>query len=182
MSKTKVKCDSCGNEFEKENKEINRCKKEKMGNFCNRGCVATYKNLNLPADHYKKLYKKYPVFKGYENNRKNELSPFKIYLNKGRASIKKHLDSINIDANYLKQLWESQNGLCPYTGIKMLLPDSSSKYHSIKSLKKASLDRIDSNKGYIKGNVEFVCYAINLAKNNHKKEEMIMFIKEIKLP
>lgn len=43
---------------------------------------------------------------------------------------------------------------------------------------KASLDRIDSSKGYIEGNVEFVCSAINLAKNNFSKEAMVSFLQE----
>jgi hypothetical protein len=44
-----------------------------------------------------------------------------------------------------------------------------------------SLDRIDSSKGYIEGNVEFVCVSINYAKNGFSKQQMIDFIKEIKL-
>ena len=87
---------------------------------------------------------------------------------------------MNITPEYLKEIWEKQNGVCPYTGIKMLLPESSSKYHKIKSLKKASLDRIDSSVGYRCGNVEFVCYAVNLGKNNHTKSEMEEFVRERK--
>lgn len=57
-------------------------------------------------------------------------------------------------------------------------------YHSKEScsLKRASLDRIDSSKGYIKGNVEFVCYAINLAKNSFTRDEMKEFLKEVVEP
>jgi hypothetical protein len=50
----------------------------------------------------------------------------------------------------------------------------------IKTPTKASLDRIDPNKGYIIGNVEFVCYCINVMKNDFTKEEMIKFINQIK--
>lgn len=83
-----------------------------------------------------------------------------------------------LDVVYLKELWDKQKGLCPYTGIKMLLPQTSSD-HSIHSLKKASLDRIDSKKEYVKGNVEFVCCAINLAKNSFTRKEMKEFLSEI---
>lgn len=38
---------------------------------------------------------------------------------------------------------------------------------------------IDSSKGYIKNNVEFVCFGINLEKCNFTKEETISLIKEI---
>ena len=41
---------------------------------------------------------------------------------------------------------------------------------------KASLDRINPNIGYVKGNVEFVCYCVNVMKNDFSKEKIIDFI------
>ena len=43
----------------------------------------------------------------------------------------------------------------------------------------ASLDRIDSNKGYIKGNVQFISTAINYMKNNMSNEDTIKLCKII---
>lgn len=60
----------------------------------------------------------------------------------------------------------------------MVLPNTFKEYKQLHSLTRASLDRIDSTKGYVKGNVEFVCLAINYAKNNFKKEEMMSLIKD----
>ena len=133
----------------------------------------------MGRQYWQERYRKNPVLLEFADNRKSELSPFKCILNSGRASIKKHKNTMDITPEYLKEVWEKQMGLCPYTGIKMLLPESSSKYHKVKSLKKASLDRIDSSMGYKRGNVEFVCYAVNLGKNNHTKFEMTEFIKDI---
>jgi hypothetical protein len=82
----------------------------------------------------------------------------------------------NITLKYLKELWDSQNGICPYTKVKMLLPESTTE--SIKDLSAASLDRIDSSIGYIRNNVEFVCRFINLGKNGHTKKETIEFLKK----
>lgn len=178
--KTNVICKECGIQFEKLNKEINRCKKKGWFDFCSRSCSATYRNSSMTKEYWQEQYRKHPVLKPFTGNRKNCLSPFKCFLNNGRASIKKYKDTMDITPEYLKELWENQRGICPYTGIRMILPESSSKYHAIKSLKKASLDRIDSSIGYNRGNVEFVCYAVNLGKNNHTKHEMIEFIKEIK--
>jgi hypothetical protein len=179
MRTTNIKCECCGNIFEKLNKEINRSKKKGFAHCCSRSCTATLRNQNLPKEYWKKQYKKHPTLKGHENNRRDELSPFRYFINSGRASIKKHQNNLEIDAIYLKELWDRQNGTCPYTGLKMILQGSSSSCDRINSLKKASLDRIDSTKGYIKGNVEFVCMAINLAKNNRTKQEMVNFITEI---
>jgi hypothetical protein len=179
MSTTRVKCEYCGEFFDKENKEINRCKKKGMKNFCSNSCTAKHRNESMPPEYWKNQYEKHPTLRGHENNRMDELSPFKYFLNKGRASIVKHKNDIDITAKDLKELWEKQNGICPYTRIKMILPKSSSKYHKIKSLKKASLDRIDSSLGYTKSNTEFVCLAINLAKNNRSKKEMTDFVNDV---
>ena len=43
----------------------------------------------------------------------------------------------------------------------------------------ASLDRIDSNKGYIKGNVQFISTAINYMKNNMSNEDTVKLCKII---
>lgn len=174
-------CYHCKEEFEQPLKEFNR--KQKKGitkNFCSLSCFAFSTNQEKDDEYWKKQYKKQKKtfdIKSQAGNRLDEYSPFRIFLNSGRASIQKHKHEINIDAVYLKEQWERQNGICPYTGLQMVLPKTSADYH-IKSLRKASLDRIDSSKGYVKGNVEFVCMAINLAKRNHTKEDMMSFIKD----
>lgn len=175
MAKTKVICVVCNKLFEKENKEINRCKKRGIKNYCSNSCVAKHRNTSMSKTYWEKQYKKHPNFKGY--TRQDEYSPFRTFINKSRGSIKKN--GCDVDLQYLKKIWDSQKGICPYTGIKMILPKNTLEYNSIKSLKKASLDRIDSSMGYIEGNLEFVCSGINLAKNNFTKKDMTSFLSEI---
>lgn len=43
----------------------------------------------------------------------------------------------------------------------------------------ASLDRIDSNKGYIEGNVQFICMGLNFMKNNWPEEYFIKNLIEV---
>lgn len=177
-------CKQCGHSFERRLYEHTR--NEKLGRlpFCNLSCFGKYTNQQRPKDFGKKLYakqKKTFDIKKFCGNRRDVFSPFRLYLGKGRASIVKHRTEIDIDEKYLKEIWDSQKGICPYTGIIMELMETSSKHHRLKSLKKASLDRIDSSKGYIKGNVEFVCMAINNAKNSFSKNEMLSFIEEIRI-
>ena len=177
MKKTGVKCDQCENLFFKLNKEINRCVKKQMGNYCSISCVAKYRNSLMTKEYWKNQYIKNPKIKNFSSNRQDEYSPFRTFINKGRCSIKKR--GCSVDVKYLKEIWENQKGICPYTGIKILLPRNTLEYNKIKSLKKASLDRIDSSKGYVIGNLEFVCCGINFAKNNFTKKDMTSFLNEI---
>jgi len=56
MKKTEVKCDQCENLFFKLNKEINRCVKKQMGNYCSISCVAKYRNSLMTKEYWKNQY------------------------------------------------------------------------------------------------------------------------------
>jgi hypothetical protein len=112
--------------------------------------------------------------------RLDQYSPFKYSLNKARSRSKSRNETTDLTLEYLKEIWENQKGLCSYTNIKMEMPRSSQDEDIKKSPTKLSLDRIDPNTGYIKGNVEFVCYCVNVMKNDFTKDQMIDFINQIK--
>lgn len=97
---------------------------------------------------------------------------------KRTAGIKKY--EFDLDIPYLEKVWRDQKGICPYTGLAIILPKNSALDQALKSMEKASLDRIDSSKGYIKGNVEFVCLGANWAKSNFSKEAAMAFFNKIK--
>lgn len=78
---------------------------------------------------------------------------------KGNRKIKE----INIDINYLWELFLKQNRKCVYTNLELSFPKNNS--NGAKKDSTVSLDRIDSNKGYIKGNVQFVHKHVNIMKN-----------------
>ena len=92
------------------------------------------------------------------------------------ANLNKIKREINISLGDLKNQWDKQRGICVYSGIKLLLPEWNIPR---KHPKMASLDRIDSNKGYIKNNIQFVSVIANYAKNEMTNEEMIYFCKEV---
>lgn len=172
-----IDCKECGEQFEKRMSDYNRSEKLGKPHFCSLSCSVRNSNKKMSPENRRKCGQRIKVFCG---NRYDEYSSFKRFLSKGKASIKKHADNIDIDLKYLKELWDIQKGICPYTGIKMILPKNTMDDLNIHSLKKASLDRIDSSKGYIRGNVEFVCCGVNYAKNSFSKEEMKNFIREIR--
>ena len=72
---------------------------------------------------------------------------------------------------YIMEMYENQGHKCFYTGIEMSF---SSK------LTKPSVDRVDSNKGYTKGNIVLCCMGINFMKNDVPVEELYDMLNQIK--
>lgn len=60
--------------------------------------------------------------------------------------------------------------VCPYLGTPFVMHDKQ---------KAASLDRVDSTKGYTKDNVRVISYMANRMKNNATKEQLIAFAKGV---
>jgi hypothetical protein len=77
------------------------------------------------------------------------------YFNTRISSIKKdkNFDS-NADINYAEEVYVKQNGKCAFSDIE-LTPATTHKDDT------ASLDRIDNNKGYDVGNIQWVHKEIN---------------------
>lgn len=67
----------------------------------------------------------------------------------------------NITVKYLENLFNKQNGKCALSG----LPIGFEKFKNL-SKSTASLDRIRSDKGYVKGNVQWVHKNINMMKGS----------------
>jgi hypothetical protein len=74
---------------------------------------------------------------------------------KGRSRGKEFL----LDIDFLKKLYHKQNGLCAISGIPM----TTFVGHG-RQIYNISIDRIDSNLGYTKDNVQLVCAHINMMK------------------
>lgn len=130
-----------------------------------------------------KLYnitiKKNPDHKFYcskecSGNTCDDLSPFRKSLAGARTRAKVHKREFNLTVEYLKKLWHKQNGICAISGLKMLKPEHQS--HDSKTKNRSpltgSLDRIDSDKGYVNGNIQWVCTFVNYAKNNFSDQEI----------
>ncbi len=179
-----VLCNVCKKEVVKLKKEYDRQIRNGKTNFyCNNKCswkdnAPAQKLCQYSVDHPKEAYEKLKSYPNENFRSKDEYSPFRRYLSKIKNRIKDFTDrkDCDISIEYLKTLWEKQNGVCPYTGIQMELKALNNQ---LVSPYNASVDRIDSSKGYTKDNVEFVCLFINYGKNGFSKEQVQGFLSKI---
>jgi 3-polyprenyl-4-hydroxybenzoate decarboxylase len=94
----------------------------------------------------------------------------RIHHARARAHSKKM--KFNINRRYIEQLWEEQGGLCYYTGLPMTrTPDD--RNNSV------SLDRVDSTKGYVRGNIVLCRSAINFMKRHHGLNHFVELCKQV---
>lgn len=81
---------------------------------------------------------------------------------------------VDIDREYLYDLWDKQNGKCAISGMDMTYISNCGRIPT-----NVSVDRIDSAKGYIKGNVQLVCMAVNQMKSDLDMQTLLTFCEAI---
>lgn len=170
---TKVVCNNCDKLFEKAISEIKRTEKKGGNHYCGLSCNGSGNIKKNIGGWYVNSSKKRENFGG--GNHGDKYTGLREFLR--RARNRKKLGNLTLD-DLLNQ-WNKQNGICPYTGINLKLPTYKKNKHNLIEL--ASLDRIDSNKLYEKGNVMFVSTPINYMKNSMTEQETIDYCKIISL-
>lgn len=80
---------------------------------------------------------------------------------------------VDIDKQYIIDLIQKQNNRCVYSGIEFDWDKFQNNPYQ------ASIDRIDNDKGYIKGNVQIVCNIVNQMKSNLTDVEFFDYVKAI---
>jgi hypothetical protein len=172
-----LECEFCHENFERVKSEHNRNQKYGRKIFCSLSCSAKQHNIEDPRLGIGNI--KY--FKGKHGVPLDEFSPFRKFHRSIRARTKTHIRKKgNITLQDLKDQWELQKGICPFTGWELELPVSTAKWRVDCPVNiKASIDRKDSSLGYDKGNVQFISPMANLAKGSLTKEDVINFCKAV---
>lgn len=163
-----VKCDQCNCIHQKPESEYKRNSQLGRKNFCSRNCAGKY-------PYYNRIIKSSENLTNYNINitNKRKINPFRYYLKSAKCRFKE----CTITLDDLKEQWDLQNGICPYSGISLILNSHSNI--SKDKIYSASLDRIDSKLGYIKGNIQYVSQCINFMKSSMSHEETIKICKLI---
>lgn len=97
------------------------------------------------------------------------------------SRLKRQAANRNIDfgvtKEYVWDLFEQQNGLCAVSGLPIELVPT--YYIKKGKTQTASLDRIDSSRGYVEGNVQWVHKDVNVMKNGYNSDYFIKICKAI---
>lgn len=163
MKKVEFICDYCGNIGTKRSYDYNNNIANKKKNFCSRICGARFAGKSANSSGLNKQSTGRPS------------TEMCIFLQKARRFKVTNGIDFDITIQYLDELWRKQEGKCIYTGINLTIPKPWRGPTSF--IYSASLDRIDSSKGYIQGNVQFVSKAINYMKNTMSDEDTKKLIK-----
>lgn len=179
MTIVNVNCTYCGKKVEKLLGEYNRrIKLGKTEFFCDNTCGS-----KMPE-----FVERMKSFAGLNNKHlrhypRDEFTDFRWYMKMmkypNRCRNRPH--TIDFGLEYLKEIWELQDGICPLSGIKMVLRTHTNCSKSLMAPYSASIDRIDNSIGYVKGNIRFVCHMANIARNRYSDEEVIEFCKSVAL-
>ena len=112
------------------------------------------------------------------------LSLYQTYIT-GAEKRGLEFDKENVTVKYLWELLVNQNFKCALSGVEIYLrgedktipltDNGNPRYE----LFNASLDRVDSSKGYIIGNVQWVHRQINIMKNAYSEDSFIEMCKKV---
>lgn len=104
----------------------------------------------------------------FENNEVEKFEiPAKKWSNMVRSASSRDIE-LAISKEYAQQIYFKQNGLCSLTKIPI-------------SIKTSSLDRIDSNKGYVENNVQWIHALVNPMKLDFDQNYFINLCKMVAL-
>jgi len=98
----------------------------------------------------------------------------KVLHNQSRSKRRQTMDWL-ISAEFVIALWEQQLGQCALSGVQMTHHRDGSGAKEFN----ASIDRIDQDQGYTPGNIQLVCYRINILRHTLPIDMFYWWIKTI---
>lgn len=106
-------------------------------------------------------------FKGYKEIRSHFWRGY-------QAGAKERGIEFSITMEYAWSLFEKQERKCALSGVPLVFGVNAKN-----SLTTASIDRIESSKGYVEGNVQWVHKRINVMKHTSSVEDFVMWCRRV---
>ena len=116
----------------------------------------------------------YKIHEHFDSPLTNLISKYLLNTYK-KGAIKRNIEFL-VDVDYLTLLYNQQNQKCALSGQLLLIKEG---YKNLFKGRTASLDRIDSSKGYIEGNLQWVHKDLNRMKNVYSQDVFINWCKQI---
>jgi hypothetical protein len=91
---------------------------------------------------------------------------FRQMFNAAKHRAKRFNRTFDLSLEYIEKLWVGQKGLCKLSRLPM-----STELGSLEN--RVSLDRKNSKRGYVKGNVQLIRFDVNRAKNDMTEKQLI---------
>jgi hypothetical protein len=152
----------CGKEIKRTRSEVESCQRHGLTISC--GCES-FKH---------KRGNKHGLWKGF-----GEIS--KQYFTRTKRGAKKRNLEFNVTLEYLWNLFLKQNKKCALTDEDINFGSATQKQNNSFKNQTASLDRIDSSKGYVEGNVQWVHKYINNMKWDLTQNEFIEWCRKVSI-
>lgn len=140
-------------------------------NYKNKQAAIRKTCLACEAERAREFRKKHKNYRGsgklksIPDEHKFLMSTIRAKVQHAKQNIKRLNRPFDIDADYIYDLWKQQNNQCVYTGEQFKIV----KGHPAN----LSIDKIVPELGYVKGNIQLVCWAINRAKGDLTHETFI---------
>lgn len=96
-------------------------------------------------------------------------------INRKIRTPNRQLDACDIDASFLEELLQKQEGKCYWFGVPLNV-----EKHNNNDFFNPSVDRLDNSKGYVKDNIVLSSRMANYARNNLTVEEFKKHIEVLK--
>ena len=93
----------------------------------------------------------------------------------GLAYRRKKTHDFTVTKEDLHRLYDQQKGVCAYSGIEMTNIKDGEGYH----LTNISIDRVDNDLGYVKGNIALVCLSMNMMKYTLELKDLVYWCKMV---
>jgi hypothetical protein len=93
-------------------------------------------------------------------------------VNQARANAKRTDREFNITGEQIEGLYWEQQGACALSGLPM-------QHHPAFGDMNVSIDRIDSELGYVIENIQLVCWRINLLKNDLSYLQLLWWVRAL---